>query len=82
MFNLPSGIAVDSARNLYIADTGNQLVRRVEAATGTITTIAQGWQFPGSFTAFPSALAISPKGTLAIVDNNNHVVGSARPPRP
>jgi hypothetical protein len=57
-----------------------QLVRRVEAATGTITTIAQGWQFPGSFTAFPSALAISPKGTLAIVDNNNHVVSSKRKP--
>jgi hypothetical protein len=25
MLNLPSGVAVDSARNLYIADTGNQV---------------------------------------------------------
>jgi sugar lactone lactonase YvrE len=36
----PSGVAVDNADNLYIADTGNQRIRRVAAATGTITTFA------------------------------------------
>ena len=35
----PSDIAVDGAGNLYIADTGNQRIRRVDA-TGIITTIA------------------------------------------
>ena len=36
----PTGIAVDSAGNLYIADAGNNRVREVAAATGIITTIA------------------------------------------
>ncbi len=36
----PARIAVDSAGNLYIADQYNQRVRRVDAATGMITTVA------------------------------------------
>ena len=35
-----AAIAVDTAGNIYIADTGNQRVRRVMAATGVISTIA------------------------------------------
>src|SRR5437667_389822 len=38
----PSGIAVDNAGNLFIADQSNQRVRKVDAATGTITTVAGG----------------------------------------
>ena len=38
-FSFPSGVAVDHAGNLYIADTGNNRIRRVDAS-GTITTIA------------------------------------------
>ena len=37
--NSPQGVAVDSAGNLYIADSGNQRIRRV-SANGTITTAA------------------------------------------
>jgi sugar lactone lactonase YvrE len=36
----PTGIAVDSSGNLFIADTGNYVVRKVAASTGDITTIA------------------------------------------
>jgi sugar lactone lactonase YvrE len=36
----PSGLAVDSAGNLYIADTGDGLVRFVSAGTGVITSVA------------------------------------------
>ena len=39
-FNYPEGISLDSAANLYIADSGNYRVRKVDAATGIITTIA------------------------------------------
>jgi len=43
----PSGVAVDSADNLFIADQSNQRVRRVDAATGVITTVAgSGDQLP------------------------------------
>src|SRR5271155_1652560 len=38
--SLPGGIAVDRAGNLYIADTANNVVRRVDASTGLIETFA------------------------------------------
>ena len=40
--NTPTGIAVDSAGNLFIADQGNSVVRRVDAISGIITTAAGG----------------------------------------
>jgi sugar lactone lactonase YvrE len=36
----PTGLAFDAKGNLYIADSGNNVIREVNAATGTITTIA------------------------------------------
>ena len=44
-FSFPTGVAVDKAGNLYIADFFSQRIRRVNA-TGTITTIAG--QRPGN----------------------------------
>ena len=41
-FNAPSGVAADSAGNLYIADAGNNAIRRVDAATGDVSTFAGG----------------------------------------
>ena len=36
----PYGVALDAAGNLYIADTYNNVIRRVDASTGTISTVA------------------------------------------
>jgi sugar lactone lactonase YvrE len=38
-FRLPSGMAVDSAGNVYVADSGNAIIRKV-APDGTVTTVA------------------------------------------
>ena len=38
--NEPKGLCVDRAGNLYIADSENHVVRRVDLATGVITTVA------------------------------------------
>jgi sugar lactone lactonase YvrE len=38
--NEPTGVAVDPQGNLYIADSGNNVIRRVDARTGIITTVA------------------------------------------
>ena len=40
LLNEPKNIAVDVAGNLYIADSENHLVRKVDIQTGTMTTIA------------------------------------------
>ena len=37
---MPYSIALDRAGNLYVVDTGNRRIRRVDASTGIITTVA------------------------------------------
>ncbi len=41
-FSNPTGVAVDGSGNVFVADTGNNRVRRVDAATGLVQTIAGG----------------------------------------
>jgi sugar lactone lactonase YvrE len=76
----PFGVLVDAAGNLFIADTDNHAIRRVAAATGTITTIAGSGEpgFSGDggpATAArlnrPHNLAIDPGGNLVIGDSEN-----------
>ena len=38
--NEPTGVALDAQGNLYIADAANNVIRRVDARTGIITTVA------------------------------------------
>lgn len=39
-FNEPSGLALDSKENLYVSDSGNQLIRYIDFETNTVTTVA------------------------------------------
>lgn len=43
-FNEPSGLALDSKGNLYVSDSGNQLLRYIDFETNTVTTVAGNLQ--------------------------------------
>lgn len=42
LFNEPSGLVLDAKGNLYVSDTGNQLIRYIDLAAGTVSTVAGG----------------------------------------
>jgi sugar lactone lactonase YvrE len=89
---LPSGLAVDGQRNLYIADTWNRRVRKVSPA-GTITTVAgtgrSGFsgdggpatqaQLGGPAGGQLQGLALDAQGNLYIVDTANDRVRKVSP---
>ena len=80
--NNPQGIAVDNNGNLYIADYGNNKIRRVDSA-GIITTIAgtgtagssgDGGAATAAQLNQPYGVAIDALGQLYIVDSGNHKI--------
>ena len=81
--NLPHELRFDAAGNLFIADTSNHAIRRVDAKTGIITTFAgnrrRGYSGDGdpageaSFNS-PHSLQFSPDGNLHVCDVSNHVI--------
>ncbi len=68
--NHPSGLAVDSAGNLYIADAGNNRIRKV--SNGVITTVSGGGV--GAQLSNPRGVAVDASGSLYIADTANNVV--------
>ncbi len=79
----PSALALDVEGNLYIADVGNNRIRRVDRATGIITTVAgsgargfAGDGGPATAAAFNGlrGLAIGPGGDLFVADFFNQRV--------
>jgi sugar lactone lactonase YvrE len=78
--NSPYQVAVDSSGNLFIADLNNQRIRRVDAATGIITTVAgdgsagysgDGGAATNASLQYPTAVALDRSGNLFISDYGN-----------
>ncbi len=75
----PPGIALDSAGNLYIADTSNDLIRKVDTQ-GIVTTVVgnrtfgysgDGVQATSASLNYPKSVAVGSDGSLFIVDSFN-----------
>ena len=77
----PYGVAVDGAGNVYIADRGNNRIRKIDAATGTIATIAgtghrgysgDGGPAVGAQLMDPYGVAVDGAGNVYIADLGNY----------
>jgi len=81
-FNSPSAIATDTVGNLYIADTGNNLIRKIAVNTHAVTTLAGTPGIVGSNDGngsqaqlyFPGGIAISDAGDIYIADTYNNTI--------
>jgi sugar lactone lactonase YvrE len=88
-FNGPKGIAVGPDKRLYVVDTENQAIRRVDAKSGEVTTVAgtppAGRGFGGDggdalrakFDR-PHGIVVAGDGTIFIGDTNNHRVRAVK----
>jgi DNA-binding beta-propeller fold protein YncE len=67
VFDAPKEMAVDPEGNVYVVDTENHAIRRIDAKTWIITTIASGL-------ARPHGALVAPDGSVLIGDSEHHQV--------
>jgi len=85
----PSGVAVDGAGNVYIADTNNNAIRKVTAVNGTVTsdsiittvagpgtegTLGDGGPATAAYLNAPQGVTVDAQGNLFIADTSNQLI--------
>ncbi len=84
-FDLPEGVAADRAGNLYVADNGNNLIRKITPA-GVVSTLAGSGEVgsangAGSAASFnsPFGLAVDGAGNVYVADSGNNMIRKITP---
>ncbi len=84
-FSSPSGIAIDAAGNIYVAEIGNQRIRKIVPDQLVLTVAGSGEpglkDGLGTKAQFkvPTALAIRQDGVIFVADSRNHVIRKLTP---
>ena len=68
-FAFPAGVAVDGSGNVYVADSSNNTVQVILAASGYVTVNTLGSGFSG-----PRGVAVDASGNVFVADTGNNVV--------
>jgi sugar lactone lactonase YvrE len=73
-FNQPKGVAVDASGNVYVADSGSSLIRKITSA-GVVTT------FAGTDSTFfsPSGIAVDAANNVYVADTGNDLIRKITP---
>ena len=86
LFSYPSGVAVDTNDNVYVADTYNSTIRMITPAhvVSTIagSSTATGWLDAMGTNAlfnYPTGLAVDTNGVIYVADNLNQVIRMVTP---
>jgi len=79
-FNMPTGIATDSAGNIYVADTYNHQIRKI-SSVGVVTTLAGSGSSgstdgPANLASFnmPTSLTVDSAGNIYVADTYNDTI--------
>lgn len=84
-FSNPMGVAVDSSGNVYVADSRNNLIRKItpDGAVSTFAGSGEQGSADGKGTAasffFPTALATDAKGNVFVADTHNSLIRKITP---